>query len=421
MSKLWLVASYEYKRHVFKKSFILAILSLPFFFTVSIGAGWLAERLTENDAALGYVDLAGLLNDPLQPPKRGSNPDSPSVPGLVPMIPYATEDAARAALESKEIQAYYVVAADYFETNRVDLVYIEPPDGGVTRQFWDFMQINRLTDLPPQIARRAVADSNLIVRWPDDVPGGGREFSQRAFLNTLLPLFVGIAFLLLLMMSSGYLMGTVVEEKESRTIELLTTSISSTQMMGGKITGVVAISLTQLATWIAFAALTLFIGGQVLRIEVLENLSLDLRIILPIAVLSVPAYVMIAALLTAVGATVTESQEAQQVTGLFMLPLWIPFWFAPAIIENPNSPLALALSLFPPTSLTTFILRQMFSQIPLWQLVTSAAILTACALGAVWLAGRAFRLGMLRYGQRLNWRELFGKARIRADKPASLA
>ncbi len=292
MSKLWLVAIYEYKRHVFKKSFILAILSLPFFFGVSIGAGWLAERLTEDSTALGYVDLAGLLNDPIQPPKRGSNPDSPSVSGPVPMISYATEDAARAALESKEIQAYYVVAADYFETNRVDLVYIERPDGGVTRQFWDFMQINRLTDLPPQIARRAVSDSNLIVRWPDDAPGGGREFSARAFLNSLLPLFAGIAFLLLLMMSSGYLMGTVVEEKENRTIELLTTSISSSQMMGGKIAGVVAISLTQLATWIAFAALALFVGGQILRIEVIQNLSLDLRILLPIAVLCVPAYVM---------------------------------------------------------------------------------------------------------------------------------
>jgi ABC-2 type transport system permease protein len=191
--------------------------------------------------------------------------------------------------------------------------------------------------------------------------------------------------------------------------------------MGGKIAGVVAISLTQLATWIAFAALALFVGGQILRIEVIQNLSLDLRILLPIAVLCVPAYVMIAALLTAVGATVTESQEAQQVTGLFMLPLWIPFWFAPAIIENPDSSLALALSLFPPTSLTTFILRQMFSQIPLWQLAASTTILTACALGAIWLAGRAFRLGMLRYGQRLNWRELFPRAQIRTDKPAPLA
>jgi ABC-2 type transport system permease protein len=236
----------------------------------------------------------------------------------------------------------------------------------------------------------------------------------------LLPPFVGIAFLLLLMMSSGYLMGTVVEEKENRTIELLATSISSAQLMGGKIAGVVAISLTQLASWIAFAGLALFIGGHVLKIEVIQNLSLDLRIILPIAVLGVPAYIMIAALLTAVGATVTESQEAQQVTGLFMLPLWLPFWFAPVLIENPNSSLAVALSLFPPTSLTAVILRQMFSQIPPWQLAASFAILTLCALGAVWLAGRAFRLGMLRYGQRLNWRELLGRSQLDAEKPAPL-
>ena len=65
-------------------------------------------------------------------------------------------------------------------------------------------------------------------------------------------------------MSSSFLMGTVVEEKENRTVEILTTSISSTQMMGGKIVAVVAISFTQLLAWTAFAAGTIWIGGDFL-------------------------------------------------------------------------------------------------------------------------------------------------------------
>jgi ABC-2 type transport system permease protein len=411
MSKLWLVALYEYKRHVFKKSFILAILSVPLIIALVIGAGWLSDILTSDNTAVGYVDHAGLLADPIPAPKPGSSPDEHSVPDPVPLIAYPTEAVAREALELGEIQAYYVIAPDYSETNRVELVYTEPPDGDVTRQFWDFMQINRLTDLPLDIAQRAVADSNLIVRWPDDSPGGGREFSQRAFLNQFLPLFAGMAFIALLFMSSGFLMGMVVEEKENRTMEVLVTSLSPTQLIGGKIVGVVAISFTQLIAWIVLAGLTLLIGGRYLDISLIQNLSLDLRILAPMVALFFPAYVMYASLMMAMGVTVAETQEAQQMTAIFIIPTMLPLWLIKPIIEHPNGPLAVGLSLFPVTALPTFSLRLAFSQVPLWQVAASVVILALSALGALWLAARAFRLGMLRYGQRLNWRELFQRAR----------
>jgi ABC-2 type transport system permease protein len=407
MSSLWLVARYEYKRHVLKPSFIVAILSMPLVIGLSIGLGWLTDTLKNDTSALGYVDHAGLLMDPLPAPKRGSTPDNPGVPGLVPLIAFPTEQAARKALESGEIQAYYVLAADYFETNHVDLVYLEPPDGVTTRQFWDFMQINRLTDLPKEVACRAVAGSNLIVRWPDDAPGGRREFSPRTFFNNFLPLIVGAAFMFLLFMSSGYLMGTMMEEKGSRTVEILMTSISSNQLIGGKVVGIVAVSFTQFLAWVALAGLIVLIGGHLLGIEPLLNVALDLRIIAPMIAVFVPAYVMIAALMTAIGATFAEAQEAQQMMSLFILPSMVPIWLIQPIVENPNGPIAIGLSLFPITALPTISLRMMFSYVPLAQILASVAILVLCAGGAVWLAGRAFRRGMLRYGQNLNWRDLF--------------
>lgn len=409
MFKLWQVARYEYRRNVFKGSFVMALLSVPLIIALIIGVGWLSERMTRNSTAIGYVDHAGLLADPLPAPKRGGSPDSPSVPGLVPLILFPTEEAAQEALDAGQIQAYYVVTEDYDTTNRVELVYVEPPDGEATRQFWDFMQINRLRDLPPEIARRAVADSNLVVRWPDDAPGGGREFSQQKFFNQFLPLFVGLAFIVLLFMSSGYLMGAVAEEKENRTVEVLVTSLSPGQLIGGKIVGVIAIAFTQLFAWIVFAALVVVVGGQLLGLEMMRNLSLDLRIVFKMMVVAAPAYVMVAALTTAIGAIVAEAHEAQQVMGLLIQPFMIPAWLAGPIIENPDSPLTVGLSLFPVTALPTFSLRLTFSQVPLWQIAASVAILSLCALGMVWLAGRAFRLGMLRYGQRLSWRELFEK------------
>ena len=407
MSKLWLVAKYEYARNVFKKSFIFATLSMPLILAFSIGLGWFIESMENNDAPVGYVDHAGVLANPIPAPKKASSPNDPSVSDLVPLIPFQTEEEARAALESKAIQAYYVVAADYHQTNRVELVYIEPPGDNVTRQFWDFMQINKISDVPPEVARRAVAGSNLVVRWPDDGPGGGREFSARTFLNNLLPFFIGLGFLMLLFMSSGYLTQAVAEEKENRTMEIMVTSISPGQLIGGKVLGIIAVTATQVIAWVAFAALALFIGSRYLDIGVLQNLSIDPQIVITMLAIAAPTYVMVAALMTAVGATVTEGQDAQQVAGLFSLPVMAPVWLGVLIIENPNGPLAIGLSLFPLTALTTFAMRIMSVPIPFWQIAVSVTLLILSAGGAVWLAARAFRLGMLRYGKRLNWRELF--------------
>ncbi len=409
MSKLWLVALYEYKRHVLKASFLFAVLSVPLTIGLMVGLTWLTKTLNTDTNAVGYVDHAGLLAEPVLPPKPGSAPDEPSVPDLVPLLPFQSEEAARQALASGEIQAYYVIAPDYFETNRVELVFFRPPDGAVTRQFWDFMQINRLTDLPPDVARRAVAGSNLIVRWPDDTPGGGREFSQRTFYNQFVPLVAGVAFVFLLFMSAGYLMGTVVEEKGNRTAEVLFTSLSPTQMMGGKVAAVVGVSFTQLVAWIILAVLALLIGGRILGLAAFETLSLELRVIAPMVAVFIPAYVMFAGLMAAVGATFAEIQDTQGTMAIFIVLSIVPVWLAGPIVEHPNGPLAIGFSLFPLTALPTLGLRVAFSKVPLWQFGVSTAILIVCAVGAMWLAGRAFRLGMLRYGQNLNWRELVGR------------
>jgi len=406
MSKLWLVAKYEYVRNVFKKSFILVTLSMPLILALSIGLGAIIESTENNDAPVGYVDHAGFLADPILAPKRAASLNNPSVSDLVPLIPFQTEEEAHDALESKAIQAYYVVAADYRQSNQVELVYIESPGDNVPRQFWDFMQINKISDVPPDVARRAVAGSNLIVRWPDDRPGGGREFSARTFLNNLLPLFIGFGFLMLLFMSSGYLTQAVATEKESRTMEIVVTSLSPGQLIGGKVLGIIAMTLTQVTAWAIFAVLAMFIGSRYLGIGVLQNLSIDPQIIITMLAIAAPTYVMVAALMTAVGATVAEGQDAQQVAGLFSLPVIAPVWLGPIIIENPNSPLAIGLSLFPLTALTTFAMRIMSVPIPFWQIAASVALLILSAAGAVWLAARIFRLGMLRYGKRLNWREI---------------
>ena len=395
MSRLWLVALYEYKRHVFKRSFILALLSVPLMISLNVGIGLLMESLKNNNAPAGYVDRAGLFAGPIPAPVAGSNKP-------IEFIPFQTEDDARAALEAKDIQAYYVVTAGYFETNRIDMVSLKEPGKNATRQFYDFVQINLLAGQSPEIAHRAAAGTDVIVRSLDgrrQVPGGGPTF------GLIMPLLISVAFAILLIMNSGYLMQAVVDEKENRTIEVLVTSISSMQLIGGKVLGIVAIGLTQLVTWIAVCVLGIIVAGQ-LGIAWFQDPSLDWGIILATVAVAVPAYVLASALMTAIGATVTSTQEGQSVAALFFILHMVPCYVAGPMITTPSAPLPVGLSLLPFTALLTISLRNLFTAVPLWQVAVSAAIQTLCAVGALWLAGRAFRLGMLRYGQRLRWREL---------------
>jgi ABC-2 type transport system permease protein len=401
MSKLWLVALNEFKRNVFKKSFIFALLSVPLIISLGVGLGIIMESLNKNNAPVGYVDYPGLLSNAIHAPARGS--EKP-----VEFIPFQAEDDARSALESESIQAYYVLSPDYSQTSRIELIYLEEPGQNASRQFYDFIQINLVRDLPTEVANRAVDGSHVTIRSSD----GSLEFmSGGPTIGKILPLIISLAFVFLLMMSSGYLMSGVMEEKINCTIEVLMTSLSPAQMVVGKVLGIVAISFAQLITWTLVGVLAVAIGGNVQGLEWFQNPSLEWGTITRMIAIAIPSYVMASAVMFALGSTVAEAQEGQSVGGLFFMLHILPIYMIVALVENPNGALAVALSLLPFTSLITIGLRSIFSVVPIWQIAASVSIQTLCALGAIWLAVRAFRLGMLRYGKRLRLGEIFGKSK----------
>ena len=405
MRKLWHVAWHEYSRNVFKKSFILVLLSVPLLIGGNIGFIAFMVSRENNYAPVGYVDHADLLADPVPPPFGPSEE-------AITFLPYQTEEEARQALESQTIQAYYVVAPDYFETSGIELVYLREPGSNVNRQFREFVQINLLADEPPDIAHRATVGSEVTVRTPD----GRREFHGGPTLSAAAPVMLSIAFIVLVLMSSGYLMEAVVEERENRTMEVLATSLSPEKLMGGKVLGIVAMGLTQLTAWVLVAVLAILVGGGFLGIGWLENPSLDWGPILAVVAIATPSYVLASALMVTVGSTVAQSQEGQQIGMIFFMLFLIPLYALMIIGETPNSAPSLVLTLLPFTSLLTVGFRSLFSVVPVWQVAASVLVQTACALGTVWLAGRAFRLGMLRYGQRLRLSEILGQARVAAKE-----
>lgn len=397
MNKLRRVAVYEYQRNVFKKSFLITLISVPLMVALSIGMGFMIETVRDDNRPVGYVDQAGVLAQALPAPV-GASFDKP-----VELIAFQTEADARASLESREFQAYYLLPADYLETRHVRLVYLKKPGENAERQFYNFLQINLMSSHSPEFAYRAAAGTDVTVRSIDGrrtVPSGGPTF------GILMPLFITIAFLALLFMSSGYLLSAVADEKENRTIEILVTSGSAQQIIGGKVAGILAISLTLLVAWTAVVILGIFLSVQV-GIGWFQNLEMDWGTVLASAAIALPAYVLVAALMAALGAMVTTNQEGQSLSTIFVVLHLLPLYISLVFLNHPQSVLAIVLSILPFTALMTVGMRNIFAYVPPWQVVASVCVQTLCAFGAIWLAGRAFRLGTLHYGQRLSWRSLF--------------
>ena len=183
----------------------------------------------------------------------------------------------------------------------------------------------------PEISNRVISGARFETRATEST----RNLSSENILNYILPFLAGFMLTLAINISGGYLLQVVVEEKENRTMEIIVTSVSPTQLMTGKVLGNLSVGLTQLVVW----------SGRLVHLErefqmrsnpQLQNTQIDTTFLIIMVFTFLPAFVMIAAMMAALGATATETREAQQIAGIFTIPIAIPFWFAGILIENPK-------------------------------------------------------------------------------------
>jgi len=399
MNKIWLVIKHEYFKHVKKKRFILAILSLPFFILLMVGVGFLSVVIQFDNTPIAYVDNTGILDNPIdyefEAPLWFMNP--------MELQSFNDLESATKELEDGKLQAVYLLEDNFIESNTISVYANEIPDSSVNSDFYDYLRANLLKNTDASIVNRISEGAKFEVRSTEDERNTGDE----NILGIMLPFLSGFLFIMAINISGGYLLQAVVEEKENRTMEILVTSISPNQLMTAKVIGNLSVGLTQLVVWIIFGLLGFL---AILRIfPDLNTGQIDVGFLLITVAVFIPAFVMIAAMMAALGATTTETREAQQIAGLFTLPMVIPFWFLQVLMEKPNSLISIIMSIFPFTAPVSLPIRAAFSNIPVWQTVLTVLLLVLFAIAALWLAGRSFRLGMLRYGKKLSLKEILSK------------
>ena len=391
MSKVWLVAEQQFKKEVFQRGFLLALIAMPLFLGFTVAMGWLGERMQQQDTTLGYVDEGNAL---------GTMPAT--IADRVILVRYDTPAAARAALEAGQIDAYYALPPEYPQSQRTELVTMQGFDGDAAWAFHQAVRRKLLAGEPEAVAARALAGPELAVHATSlnkTVTMGSPG------VNEFLPLIVAAIFAFLAMTVAATLMEAMAAEKQNRTIEIVVSSIAPGQMMAGKIIGVVGMALLLAASWVTILLVFAWFGANVMAWDWLQGISIDGRDLVLLLMTAVPSFVFMAALMVALGATVVDTQEAQQLGAVAFLIIFVPIYLFFVFGDNPNGPLAIAFSLFPLTSVTTLAVRSMFMQVPTAQFLAAALIALVSAVVMIWLAGRLFRAYMLRYGQGLRWRQ----------------
>ncbi len=177
--------------------------------------------------------------------------------------------------------------------------------------------------------------------------------------------------------------------------------------MAGKVIGALGIAFMQLLIWVIFLLGAFLVGKNILEVSWLQEVVVGWRDVIAVIIVALPAYMFMASLMSLIGSMLSDPTEAEQVGPLSMMLIFLPIYLIRVLINNPNGTVALLLTFFPPTSLVTIALRSLLIVVPTWQVALSALISLAGGVILVWLAGRAFRISMLRYGKRLNLRELF--------------
>lgn len=207
-------------------------------------------------------------------------------------------------------------------------------------------------------------------------------------------------------------MNGVLEEKTSRIVEVLLSTVRPVELLSGKLLGIAAVGLTQLGLWMV-ASMALSAPGAIGAIAAGGAMPAGFQLPAVSPMLAVHflahfllGFLLFAALYAAVGAAANDPKEAQQLAGFVVLFVVAPVFLLMTIINDPDSTLATVLSLVPPFTPLLMMLRIAVKSPPLWQILLGYALTTAFVAGLLWLCAKIYRVGILMHGKRPTLAEL---------------
>lgn len=395
MRNMLLVARREFSIHARNRWFLFATFGLPvlivviflavrtFTSTETPDVQQISQSLTEADlpetGIVGFVDESGLVQ---------------TIPPLLEerVRAYDSRADAEADLRAGETDSYYIIARDYLEEGNVERVArVFQPDAEDRPIIEYLLTANLLEGADP--ARLALI-RNPVLEQGIETENIGERAADRAGGEDAGGLAFGLAYAAAMLIytttftSASYLLQSVGTEKENRVMEVLLTSIRPFQLLAGKVLGLGVLGLLQTAIWVGFAFAISRVGLFELSAD---SLGLNGGLVAMMLLYFVLGYGVYSAMMAGIGALVPSVKESGPATFLVVIPAIIPLMVLGQLVEQPHSPLAVALSLIPFTAPITMIVRVVQGGVPAWQIVASVAIMAVSVPLLLGLVARLFR------------------------------
>jgi ABC-2 type transport system permease protein len=268
-------------------------------------------------------------------------------------------------------------------------------------------------------------DTSVINMIDVSVDIGTKKITAKGTEKDYTEAYAGIGYILgffiyiMMMLYGSLVMRSVIEEKANRIIEVIASSARPFEIMMGKVIGIGLVGMTQVTFWLVVGGILLASAGPIMMMfmpkpEVLAGgmqmaqvpqLPIDIpripiSLILGFIFYFIAGYFIYSTLFAAVGSAVDQESDAAQLQTPVMLPIILPMMFMPAIMANPDGPLAVILSLIPFFTPILMIVRVAATNVPLWQIALSVVLLIGTFFGALWATSKIYRVGILMYGKK---------------------
>lgn len=436
MNKTLLIIKREYVSRVLKKSFLLVTLLTPLGIGLIIFlAGLFAAKGSQSSKKIVVKDESGILSpqalegkeityvlsaDKVDSLKKNYVKEGYDI--MVHIPPYVEDTLATHQIS-------------YYSKEKLSLLQIEQIEEKMEKAFRDYkLEHSSLDKIALKKLNIKIKLENAMLNETDKDAVGDKSSKFSSAIASGLSYGMGFLMYLVIFIFGSMVMRSVMEEKISRIVEVMISSVKPFQLMLGKIVGVGLVGLTQLAIWmiiipVIITVTTMAMGApaaspelnqtaetiqklqqenpDVMQTFLKELGSINWALILPVfVVFFLGGYFIYSSLFAAVGSAVGDDiGDSQQL----MMPLTIPVILAmvmiPAVFTNPNGPLAVFGSMFPLFSPIIMPARLPFEP-PGWQIALSILLLIAGVLFFTWLAGRIYRVGILMYGKKVTLKEL---------------
>ncbi len=391
MNKTLLILRHEFLHTIKRKGFIIMTLIVPLVGLLAIGVLQLVSGIAGPAAeitTIGYVDEPGGFQQF-------------TTQGQIELVRFDTPDEATQALVNGDIKEYFVISSSYQETGVINRYTLEkqletPP--GTSAAIKKFLTSNLLAGkVPPATIDLIEAPLNLVTTRL--APTGAVAPEQGGYGNFIIPGVFSLLLMLSIIFSSTYLLQGLGDEKENRLIEVLLSSVSVRQLLTGKVLGIGAAGLAQVAVWVISTPLLLNLASSTFG-GFISTVQLPANFLALAVVYFILGYLLFAVISAGIGAISATSREGQQFIAIFTMPLISPLWFSSLLMLFPDNPIWAVLTILPITAPVEVMIRLGVSEIPAWQLVVSIAVMVLSIIGILLITIRVFRTYLLMYGKR---------------------